>query len=164
VGRLEKIKGHPLLLEALQTLVHESIWSSLDFVWLGTGSLGLPLMGKVKESGLQEHVRMLGHRWDVADWLDASDMFILPSYCEACLLSIIEAMAKGVPVMARQLAGPPRHLAERASCCLRPIVPPRRRFAKWPPHSRPGHAIVGYGLSSEQSARSVRPRCSERSG
>jgi glycosyltransferase involved in cell wall biosynthesis len=112
VGRLEKIKGYALLLEALKQLVHQSIWPSLCFAWLGSGSLELPLKAALNDFGLQDHVRMLGRRWDVADWLDASDIFILPSYCEGMPLSIMEAMAKGVPVMATAISGTPEALGE----------------------------------------------------
>jgi glycosyltransferase involved in cell wall biosynthesis len=110
VGRLEKIKGYALLLDALKQLLLESIWPSLYFAWLGTGSLEFALKRTLQDAGLHDHVRLLGHRRDVADWLDASDIFILSSYCEGMPLSIMEAMAKAVPVMATAVSGIPEAL------------------------------------------------------
>jgi glycosyltransferase involved in cell wall biosynthesis len=121
VGRLERIKGYQLLLAMLNRLVHESIWPRLYFAWLGAGSLELALKGKLKDSGLEDQVRMLGHRWDVADWLDTSDLFILPSYCEGMPLSILEAMAKGVPVMATAISGNPEALGETGKLLPSPV-------------------------------------------
>jgi glycosyltransferase involved in cell wall biosynthesis len=124
VGRLEKIKGYGLLLEALNQLVHESIWPKLHFAWLGTGTLEFALKGRLKDSGLQEHVKLLGYRSDVADWLDAGDIFMLPSYCEGMPLSIMEAMAKGVPVMATAISGTPEALGETGKLLPSPARAP----------------------------------------
>ena len=70
---------------------------------------------------IREQLQQLGSRrstshfwgagWDVADWLDASDMFVLPSLYEGMPLAIMEAMAKGsLPVIASAVSGIPEEL------------------------------------------------------
>jgi glycosyltransferase involved in cell wall biosynthesis len=50
---------------------------------------------------------MLGFRTDVADLLRASDVFVLPSLAEGFALSLIEALAAGLPVVATRVGGAP---------------------------------------------------------
>jgi glycosyltransferase involved in cell wall biosynthesis len=52
-------------------------------------------------------VRFAGARGDVADWLAAADVFVLPSAWEARALVVQEAMAAGVPVVASDVGGLP---------------------------------------------------------
>ena len=46
------------------------------------------------------------------DWLDAADLFVLTSLAEGMPLAIMEAMAKGLPVMATAVSGIPEELGE----------------------------------------------------
>ena len=52
-------------------------------------------------------VRFLGHRRDVPELLRAADVFLLPSTSEGLPLSILEAQASKVPVIAAPTAGIP---------------------------------------------------------
>ena len=122
VGRLEFVKGHHLLCEAMSALKGKPIWSKVHFAWLGTGSLEAKLNESLEKLGAANHVKMLGRRWDVLDWLDASDVFILPSFCEGMPLSIMEAMAKGLPVMATAVSGTPEELGETGKLLPSPQV------------------------------------------
>jgi glycosyltransferase involved in cell wall biosynthesis len=54
----------------------------------------------------------MGQRWDAADWLDAADLFVLPSLAEGMPLAVMEAMAKGLPVMATAVSGIPEELGD----------------------------------------------------
>ena len=60
--------------------------------------------------GVTDKVKFIGQRWDIPDWLDASDIFILPSEAEGMPLSIMEAMGKGLPVIASAVSGIPEEL------------------------------------------------------
>jgi glycosyltransferase involved in cell wall biosynthesis/predicted O-methyltransferase YrrM len=122
VGRLETVKGHHLLVEALRKLAKTPAWANCYFAWLGTGALEQKLMANLKEFGLADHVKMLGRRWDVPDWLDASDIFVLPSLCEGMPLSIMEAMAKGLPVLATAVSGTPEELGDTGKLLPSPCV------------------------------------------
>jgi glycosyltransferase involved in cell wall biosynthesis len=124
-ARLEPVKGHPLLLEALYRLRNTEVWPQLYFAWLGSGTLELPLRDALRNAYLTNHVRVLGHRWDVIDWLDASDAFVLPTYYEGMPLSIMEAMAKGLPVLASAVSGIPEELGNTGKLIPSPLMDPQ---------------------------------------
>jgi glycosyltransferase involved in cell wall biosynthesis/predicted O-methyltransferase YrrM len=127
VARLEKVKGHELILDALRlmrSMPSRSVGLSADklfFAWIGTGSLRASLEEALQENGLAKQVKLLGQRWDVVDWLDASDLFILPSLCEGMPLSIMEAMARGLPVMASAVSGVPEELGDTGKLLPSPL-------------------------------------------
>jgi glycosyltransferase involved in cell wall biosynthesis/predicted O-methyltransferase YrrM len=121
IGRLEMVKGHELLLEAMRSLMSRPVWSNLYFAWLGKGSLEGNLKANLEELGVSDRVIMPGRRWDVIDWLDASDIFILPSFCEGMPISVMEAMAKGLPVMATAISGTPEELGDTGKLLTSPM-------------------------------------------
>src|SRR5262249_51466003 len=59
----------------------------------------------VRELNLEERVRFLGLRKDVARLLGAADVFLLTSTSEGIPLTVIEAMAAGLPVVGTRLGG-----------------------------------------------------------
>jgi len=71
--------------------------------------------------GVERRVRFLGIRADVADILRASDMFMLSSRWEGNPLSVMEAMAAGLPVVSTAVGGVPELVREGATGLL---VPP----------------------------------------
>jgi glycosyltransferase involved in cell wall biosynthesis len=58
-------------------------------------------------SGVTDRVHLLGHRHDAPDLLRAADFFLLPSTDEGLPLSILEAQATKLPVLAAPTAGIP---------------------------------------------------------
>ncbi|MGF1494291.1 MAG: glycosyltransferase, partial [Microcoleaceae cyanobacterium] len=99
-ARLAPIKGHLHQIEAMAQLKNSPVWSKLYFVWAGTGKgsdhdLEPELRQKAAELGVSDHLIFLGQRWDIPDWLDASDIFVLTSLAEAApSFAIMDAMAK----------------------------------------------------------------------
>jgi glycosyltransferase involved in cell wall biosynthesis len=111
-GRLELVKGYQYVLAAMKRLRDRPIWPRLHFMWAGKGTLEGQLRAVVAEHGLADHVTFLGERTDVADLLDASDVFLLASQFEGMPLAIMEAMAKGVATVATEVSGIPEALAD----------------------------------------------------
>jgi glycosyltransferase involved in cell wall biosynthesis len=66
----------------------------------------------IEELNVGDCVRMLGQRGDVELLLRAADFFLLPSTCEGLPLSILEAQATKVPVLAAPTAGVPEVVAD----------------------------------------------------
>jgi glycosyltransferase involved in cell wall biosynthesis len=64
------------------------------------------------ELGVADRVRFLGHRSDAHHLLRAADLFLLPSTREGLPLSILEAQASKVPVVAAPTAGVPEVVAD----------------------------------------------------
>jgi predicted O-linked N-acetylglucosamine transferase (SPINDLY family)/glycosyltransferase involved in cell wall biosynthesis len=111
-ARLDPIKGFLYQIVAAKHLVAQPGNEHLHFVWAGEGDQRRVLEQAIATHGLTGRVHLLGHRWDMADWYDAADIFVLPSDLEGMPLSIMEAMAKGLPVVASSVSGIPEELGD----------------------------------------------------
>lgn len=109
-SRLEAMKGHALLLEALARLPAGAEW----VVWF-TGGPQRPqerqylrqLQAQAARLGLEARVRWLGERGDVGALMRAADIFCHPTtQPEPFGLVIAEALAAGLPVVATRGGGP----------------------------------------------------------
>lgn len=109
-ARLDSIKGYLYQIAAARQLVRQPANDRLHFVWAGEGDHRRAIEEAIAANGLAGRVHLLGHRWDVADWYDAADIFVLPSDLEGMPLAIMEAMAKGLPVIATAVSGIPEEL------------------------------------------------------
>ena len=107
LGRLTPKKGHTDLLEALSTLAGDPRWDALRLLIVGTGALGPELEREADALGLAERVIFTGFQRDVLPFLQAADIFVLPSIQEGLSLSALEAMALGKPVVACRVGGTP---------------------------------------------------------
>ncbi|WP_412028191.1 glycosyltransferase family 4 protein [Deinococcus yunweiensis] len=101
VARFQEQKDHATLLRALSGLT-EWPWT-LDLI--GDG----PLLGATRalatSLGLEERVRFLGSRRDVAEQLQQAQVFVLATHWEGFPRSILEAMRAGLPVVASDVGG-----------------------------------------------------------
>ena len=111
-ARLDPIKGYLHQILAARHLVALPGNERLHFVWAGDGDQRTALEQAIASAGLAGRVHLLGHRWDVADWYDAADIFVLPSDLEGMPLAIMEAMGKGLPVIATSVSGIPEELGD----------------------------------------------------
>ncbi|MEG3847883.1 glycosyltransferase [Microcoleus sp. herbarium19] len=130
-ARLTPIKGYQYQLQAIAQLKNRPIWPQLYFVWAGPGSathdnMEPELRATVSQLGVEEQVKFLGQRWDVADWLDASDIFILSSEAEGMPLAVMEAMAKELPVIATAVSGIPEELGDTGKLIADPKIDPEK--------------------------------------
>lgn len=104
-ARLANQKGIIHLLSAMPMILSECPSARL---WLaGDGPLRGMLEAKTHELHIQHAVRFLGNRGDVPELLRAADLFCLPSLSEGLPLSIAEAMAASLPVVATTVGGVP---------------------------------------------------------
>ena len=121
-GRLEIVKGYQYQAKAIMQLQKRAVWPQLYFVWAGTGSLESKLKAIIAQIGAAAQVKFLGERPDIPDLLDAADIFVLPSQFEGMPLSLIEAMAKGLPVLATAVSGAPEALGETGKLLPNPMI------------------------------------------
>lgn len=112
VGRLAPEKGHRDLLRALQLLVARPEWRDLSLLLVGTGALQAPLQAEAETLGLAGRVTFAGFQRDVLPFVQAADVFVLPSVREGLSLSALEAMALGKPVVACRVGGTPEVVVE----------------------------------------------------
>jgi glycosyltransferase involved in cell wall biosynthesis len=101
VGRLRPPKDFETLLRALALLPAEQV----DAVIVGDGPQRGELEALVARLGLQDRVRFEGERRDVPSLLAHADLFVLSSRSEGLPVSVLEAMAAGLPVVASAVGG-----------------------------------------------------------
>ncbi len=78
----------------------------------GSLSFTAQLAALISELGLGDRVRLLGHRSDTVELLRAADVFLLPSTLEGLPLSVLEAQATRLPVVAAPTSGIPEVVAD----------------------------------------------------
>jgi glycosyltransferase involved in cell wall biosynthesis len=79
----------------------------VDLLFVGDGPLRGDLERLAQSLGVAGRVRFLGVRFDVPDLLRAADIFALTSVSEAASLTLLEAMASGLPVVVTRVGGNP---------------------------------------------------------
>ncbi|MBA2293060.1 MAG: glycosyltransferase [Gemmatimonadales bacterium] len=123
VGRLESVKGHRYLIDAVPLIVARHPGFRLAVV--GDGSERESLRAQVRALGVEQSVEFLGMRDDVQHLLPCAGMFILPSISEGVSLTLLEAMAAALPIVATAVGGTPEVVADRQSALLvAPADPP----------------------------------------
>ncbi len=105
IGRLVPIKNHLMFLHAAKILLKRHFGPNLLFVVVGDGELREKLERFCHEENLCEHVRFCGWVREVARVYADLDILALTSINEGTPVSIIEAMASSVPVIATDVGG-----------------------------------------------------------
>jgi glycosyltransferase involved in cell wall biosynthesis len=121
VARLSPEKGHLVLLAALRQLTEQGVDAEVRIIGDGPSA---SLIGKAaSDLGLSDRVTLVGELDPplVSIELAESDVFCLPSFAEGIPVSIMEAMAVGVPVVTTFVGGIPE-LARNGETAL--VVPP----------------------------------------
>jgi glycosyltransferase involved in cell wall biosynthesis len=124
VAGLRPQKNHALLVEGFHRGPASDPRAHLLFA--GTGGLESALEKQIGALGLQERVHLLGARLDIAEILNAADVFVQSSDYEGNPLSVMEAMAAGKPIVCTAVGGVPE-LVENGKCGL--LVPQRNAKA-----------------------------------
>lgn len=104
VGRLVEVKNHHRLIEAFAS-VPRSVDARLDIV--GEGPLRAELTASISRLDLADRVGLLGFRTDIREQIDGSHLFVLPSKSEGFGVALVEAMARGRPVLASNVGALP---------------------------------------------------------
>lgn len=122
VGRMEPVKNHRLLLDALALALKQTpaAMESLRLVMVGDGPLRAAVQQQIQALGLQDHVWLAGNRSDIPELLRAMDMFVLCSQAEGTSCALQEAMASGLDVIATDVGGNRQLLADGAVGTLVP--------------------------------------------
>lgn len=105
IGNFKEAKNHVNLINKFYELI--KINPNYELNLIGTGEL-LPVIQKlVFDLKLKSNVVFLGQRNDVRSILKEFDIFVLPSLWEGMPISIIEAMAAGLPIICSRVGGIP---------------------------------------------------------
>lgn len=90
--------------------------------FVGMGPLREQVEARARELDAAEWVHFLGERTDVPALLALSDLMLLPSHGDAMPMTVLEAMAVGVPVLATDV-GDVRKMVGDAGVCIPPGEP-----------------------------------------
>jgi glycosyltransferase involved in cell wall biosynthesis len=120
VGRLTEAKDQITLLSAIELLKKQG--RNIFLIVVGDGELRISLEKEIAKNNLADCVCLTGSRSDVYQLLPGVDAFILSSKREGFPMSILEAMAAGLPVIATKVGGIPEVIKDGENGIL---VPPQ---------------------------------------
>ncbi len=145
IARLDPVKDLGTLIRATAVVARDL---RMVLIVIGSGPERSRLQQLAMESGIASQVRFLGHRDDARDLLAGCDLYVNSSISEGISLTILEAMAAGLPVVATAVGGTPEIVD---TACGR-LVPARDPGA-------PGHRAPCPGTSTggPGNARADRP-------
>lgn len=103
IARLSSVKDQDTLLRAARRVADHDARFRLDIV--GDGDCREALEQLLRELDLGNVVRLHGAQRDVRPYLAAADAFVLSSVSEGIALTLLEAMAAGLPVVATDVGG-----------------------------------------------------------
>ena len=118
VAALRSEKNHAMLVRAAAAL--RQTHPSAHWLVIGDGPERAAIEGLAEELGVRDRVHMLGTRYDTPRLLAALDVFTLCSLNEASPVSILEALACGVPVVATDVGSVSESVVEGETGLLVP--------------------------------------------
>ncbi|MDA1000287.1 MAG: glycosyltransferase family 4 protein [bacterium] len=122
IGRLDPIKGHEHLLRAFARILPRHPEARLILV--GDGELRAHCEALARELGIAENTFFPGWQNAAVRYLEAMDIFVLPSLNEGMSRAVVEAMAAGVAVIASRVGGVPELIEEERNGLLVPPADP----------------------------------------
>jgi sugar transferase (PEP-CTERM/EpsH1 system associated) len=145
VGRLQDVKDQACLIDAfvlLRAMLPEQR-DRLRLVLVGDGPLRERLAQKIAGAGLQDCAWLPGPRSDVDVVMRSFSLFALSSIAEGTPVTMLEAMASGLPVVSTAVGGIPDLVADGASGALVPAGDPQRL----------AEALAAYVADAERTRR-----------
>ncbi len=104
-ARFDEVKNLPMMLRTFRHVLNKRPRTLL--LLAGTGILEDYLKDLTRELGIESNVRFLGLRHDLPDLLRIFDVFLLTSFTEGVSITLLEAMANGVPTVVTNVGGNP---------------------------------------------------------
>jgi len=122
IGNLKTYKGQIYLIQAMKKIIarHETATAYI----LGKGPLEAELNKVIKENGLENHVVLAGGgkpKDEIPVWMNACDIFVLPSLYEGNPTVMFEALGVGLPFVGTKVGGMPEIIQNNK---LGLLVPP----------------------------------------
>lgn len=101
VGELNRNKNHEIIIKALAKINNPDIY----YVICGQGILKEYLNSLIINLGLENKIKLLGYKSDIIEINKCADLFAFPSKREGLPVSVMEAMACGLPILCSDIRG-----------------------------------------------------------
>lgn len=101
VGELNKNKNHEMIIKVISKLTQNNV----HYYIAGKGSNYNYLNKLAKDLGIKEKVHFMGFRDDIHEIYKMADIFCFPSFREGLSVSLMEAMASGLPCVVSNIRG-----------------------------------------------------------
>ena len=118
VGRLVRVKGYDVLVEAMKQVSDQK--RNITCVIVGEGEARGELTRQIHEAGLDGRVILAGYlpRETIASALASCDVFAMPSRYEGTPIAVLEAAAMACPILASDAGGIPELVANEEHALL----------------------------------------------
>ena len=103
VAELNKNKNQILLFDVIKELKKEKL--KIKLLLVGTGKLIEQYKEYVKNNDLENEIKILGRRTDINNILSVTDIYLASSIREGLPVNVMEAMYKGLPIIAKDNRG-----------------------------------------------------------
>lgn len=117
VAHLRPVKNIGLLIKSFAKIRKRF---SLHLIIIGDGLERKKLMNLAKKLGVKENVYFLGHRNDLRECYRMMDIFALSSKSEQMSVSILEAMATGLPIVSTDVGDIKKMVDDENRCFIVP--------------------------------------------
>lgn len=101
VGELNQNKNHEMMIRVIAEIGDKKI----HYAVAGQGSLYEELKKLSEKLGIQQQIHLLGYQNNVIRLYQCADLYVLPSMREGLNVSLMEAMASGLPVVCSKIRG-----------------------------------------------------------
>lgn len=101
VGELNENKNHRCVLQAMAEMENQHV----HYAVAGVGDRREQLLAQAEALGLSDRFHLLGYRTDVGELYRCADIFCFPSLREGLSVSVMEAMASGLPCVVSRIRG-----------------------------------------------------------
>jgi len=127
VGRLQDVKDQASLIDAFALLcaARPALRATMRLAIVGDGPLRASLAQRASQAGVADLVWFPGARNDIPELMRSFDLFTLSSIAEGTPVTLLEAMACGLPVVATGVGGIPEVVQEGVSGALVPASNPQ---------------------------------------
>jgi glycosyltransferase involved in cell wall biosynthesis len=101
IGELNRNKNHSVIIRAISKINNANIF----YLICGEGNLKRKLQKLAENLGLGNRIVLAGYRRDIPQIINMVDLFVFPSFHEGLPVSLMEAMAAGLPVVCSGIRG-----------------------------------------------------------
>lgn len=122
IGRLAEQKGYSFLIAAIPTVL--KWFPNVYFLIIGEGNLADELNLQVKELNISHNLIFTGPRSDIVNLLQISDIYVTSSLWEGLPVTLLEAMASHLPIIATDIPGTNELVQDQVSGLLVPPADP----------------------------------------